>query len=124
MPEAAFGLIETVALGTVISSGPRGLEATHLPFMIDRHRGAHGTLVSHLARANPHALSIEQGADCLVIFHGPHGFISSSWYPGRPAEAGARNNAPTWNFAVVHANIPLATLMSDLNQCRRTEEPQ
>jgi transcriptional regulator len=40
----------------------------------------------------------------MVMFTGPHGFISSSWYPGRPAEGGARNNAPTWNFAMVHAH--------------------
>jgi transcriptional regulator len=100
--EAPFELIDWVTTGTIVSHGPDGLVASHLPFMVDRQRGDNGTLVSHLARANEHAALIEAGLDCIVMFSGPHGFISSSWYPGRADEGGARNNAPTWNFAVVH----------------------
>ena len=96
VPEAAR-LIETVRLGTLVTQGPERLMASHLPFLLDRERGPHGTLVSHLARANSHAGLIEAGEPCLVVFLGPHGYISSSWYP-------QRDSAPTWNFAVVHAH--------------------
>jgi transcriptional regulator len=58
---------------------------------------SHGTLLGHFARANPH---VEQapGAESIAIFHGPHAYVSPSWY-AEPAVA-----VPTWNYAVVHAH--------------------
>jgi transcriptional regulator len=69
--------------------------ATHLPFMLDADRGAQGTLLVHMARANPHWKSFGED-EVLVIFSGPHGYVSPSWYePG--------NAVPTWNYVAVHA---------------------
>jgi len=99
-PEDVFGLIEAAAFATFVTAELRGLAASHLPFMLDRMRGPNGTLISHLAAANPHSLHIGEGRPSLAIFHGPHGYISSSWYPRKPA----RDSAPTWNFAVVHCH--------------------
>ncbi|QKC91960.1 FMN-binding negative transcriptional regulator [Mesorhizobium sp. NZP2234] len=104
--DAVFGLIEAAAFATVVTSGPQGLVVSHLPFVLDRTRGANGTLVSHLARANPHNELIAQGLETVAVFQGPHGYISSSWYPRNPV----RDSAPTWNFAVVHCHgrpVPL-----------------
>jgi len=104
--DEAFGLIEATAFATVVTSGPKGLAVSHLPFVLDRTRGANGTLVSHVAGANPHSALIAQGRETVAIFQGPHGYISSSWYPRNPA----RDSAPTWNFAVVHCHghpVPL-----------------
>jgi len=70
--------------------------ATHLPFLLDAQRGPHGTLLAHLARANPQWRDFENGAEALVIFQGPHAYISPSWYATHPS-------VPTWNYAVVHA---------------------
>ncbi|HEX5133323.1 MAG TPA: FMN-binding negative transcriptional regulator, partial [Candidatus Krumholzibacteria bacterium] len=70
--------------------------ATHLPFMIDTGRGPHGTLVAHMARANPHWRAFEGAAPSLVVFMGPHSYISPAWYHDRVT-------VPTWNYAVVHA---------------------
>lgn len=95
-----FGLIEAAAVATVVTSGPQGLVVSHLPFVLDRTRGENGTLVSHLARANPHSALIAEGRETVAIFQGPHGYISPSWYPRRPV----RDSAPTWNFAVVHCH--------------------
>ncbi|MEI8700338.1 MAG: FMN-binding negative transcriptional regulator [Mesorhizobium sp.] len=95
-----FGLIEAAAFATVVTSGPEGLVASHLPIVLDRKRGANGTLVSHLARQNPHSALIAEGRETIAIFHGPHGYISPSWYPRNPV----RDSAPTWNFAVVHCH--------------------
>lgn len=104
--DAVFGLIEAAAFATVVTSGPQGLVVSHLPFVLDRTRGANGTLVSHLARANPHSELIAQDRETVAVFQGPHGYISSSWYPRNPV----RDSAPTWNFAVVHCHgnpVPL-----------------
>ena len=52
-------------------------------------------LLAHMARANPHWRQLaEAKADALVIFQGPHAYVSPSLYsdPG----------VPTWNYAVVH----------------------
>ncbi|CCV13133.1 FMN-binding negative transcriptional regulator [Mesorhizobium sp. STM 4661] len=95
-----FGLIKAAAFATVVTSGPQGLVASHLPFVLDRERGPNGTLVSHLARQNPHSALVSEGRETIAVFQGPHGYISSSWYPRDPV----RDSAPTWNFAVVHCH--------------------
>ncbi len=68
--------------------------ATHLPFLLHRTRGTKGTLIGHMARANPHRELL--GAESLVIFQGPHAYVSPSWYEDAPA-------VPTWNYIAVHA---------------------
>src|SRR5690606_7955612 len=103
-----FDMIDRLTFATMITHGSRGLQASHLTFLVDRERGPHGTLVSHLAVANEHAELIAEQRESLVIFQGPHGYISSSWYPAAPV----RDSAPTWNFAVVHCHgrpVPLGT---------------
>lgn len=99
-------LIRQNMFATLVSYGPGGLLASHLPFLLDCDRGSKGTLTSHLAAANPHAQLLAEGAETLVIFQGVHGYISSSWYPALPV----RDSAPTWNFAVIHCRGKIATL--------------
>jgi len=72
--------------------------ASHLPFLLDETRGPQGTLLAHMARANPQWRDFEgQGdGDALVVFQGAHGYVSPSWYP-------PGNNVPTWNYLAVHA---------------------
>ncbi|RWP37636.1 FMN-binding negative transcriptional regulator [Mesorhizobium sp.] len=98
--DEVFSLIDATAFATVVTSGPQGLVASHLPFVLDQKRGVNGTLVSHLARQNPHSALIAEGRETIAIFQGPHGYISPSWYPRNPV----RDSAPTWNFAVVHCH--------------------
>ncbi|RWP60691.1 MAG: FMN-binding negative transcriptional regulator [Mesorhizobium sp.] len=98
--DEVFSLIDAAAFATVVTSGPQGLVASHLPFVLDQKRGVNGTLVSHLARQNPHSALIAEGRETIAIFQGPHGYISPSWYPRNPV----RDSAPTWNFAVVHCH--------------------
>jgi transcriptional regulator len=71
--------------------------ATHLPFMVDEHRGPAGTLIAHMAKANPHWRGFEGAAPSLVVFMGPHAYISPAWYEDQAT-------VPTWNYAVVHAS--------------------
>jgi len=70
--------------------------STLLPFMIDTDRGPLGTLVAHMARANPHWKAFAGAAPSLVVFQGPHAYISPAWYREQVT-------VPTWNYAVVHA---------------------
>lgn len=95
-PEALQALIETYNFATLISHTPDGLAATHVPMLLDTARGPHGTLVTHLARNNPHAPALD-GADTLVVFQGPHAYVSPSLYATHPS-------VPTWNYATVHAH--------------------
>jgi transcriptional regulator len=73
------------------------LMATHLPFMLDTERGEHGTLIAHMARANPQWQAFNREQEVLVIFSGPHAYVSPSWYEAAPT------NVPTWNYTAVHA---------------------
>jgi transcriptional regulator len=70
------------------------LAASHLPCLIEE-RGDKLVLVMHMARANPQWQSFF-GDDALVVFSGPHAYVSPRWYERAPA-------VPTWNYAAVHA---------------------
>jgi len=87
-------------LATVVSQGANGLQASHLPLLLEPDEGQYGTLYGHFARANPHWRDLEGGAEALVIFQGPEAYISPSWYPAK-AEHG--KVVPTWNYIAVHA---------------------
>ena len=86
------------ALLVTAAAGPP--EASHLPFLFDPGRGPKGTLVAHLARANPQGRELErlaaEGGQALVVFQGPHAYVSPNWYGAAPA-------VPTWNYLAVHA---------------------
>lgn len=98
----AQDFIDQYNFGVLVSSG---LVGTHLPFVLKREEGAVGTLYGHFARANPHWQAVE-GEDVLVIFTGPHAYISPTWYDKAPA-------VPTWNYAAVHAYGTLHLLTAD-----------
>jgi len=93
---AAHELIERHPFGTLIVGLDGRLEATHLPFLLDRSKGANGALRAHMARANPAWRAFETGAEALAIFLGPEGYISPDWYD-------SAQQVPTWNYVAVHA---------------------
>lgn len=71
--------------------------ATHLPFLVEGAPGAE-KLVAHMARANPHWRYFPEGGDAaesLVVFAGPHAYVSPRWYATKKA-------VPTWNYTAVH----------------------
>jgi len=87
--------IEQNSFGLLVSSVDGVPFATHVPFLLDRATGPHGTLVGHLARANPHGRTAA-GQTALAVFTGPHAYISPTWYE-------AEQVVPTWNYTAVHA---------------------
>ncbi len=79
----------------LISNTDEGPFATHVPVVI-REDGERVTIRGHVAKANPHWRYIEQRPKCLMIFHGPHAYISPTNYV-------TKENVPTWNYGAVHA---------------------
>jgi transcriptional regulator len=92
--------VERYSFATLVINTRDGLVANHLPMLLDRARGALGTLVGHVARANPVWREPLSETPALAIFHGPHQYISPSWYASRNT---TREVVPTWNYGVVHA---------------------
>jgi transcriptional regulator len=90
-------LVHDHPFATLITAHASEPLVTHLPLLHVADSEPHGTLHGHFARANPHA-RIPVGAESIAIFHGPHAYVSPSWYAD-PAGA-----VPTWNYAVVHAH--------------------
>jgi transcriptional regulator len=91
-------LLRAHPLATWVVQGADGLVVNHIPFLIDADRGPFGTLVGHVARANP---VWRQLAASVAVFQGPQAYVSPNWYPSKHAHGKA---VPTWNYAVVHAH--------------------
>jgi transcriptional regulator len=113
-PDVLHALIREHSFATLVSQVDGQLFATHLPFLLDPARGPNGTLRGHMARANPHWHSFSEGEPALVIFQGPHAYISPSWYLAEQA-------VPTWNYSAVHA-YGTPSVVSDWNAVRRLLE--
>jgi transcriptional regulator len=96
-PEVLIAHIERHDFGMLISRGEGGIEASHIPFLVEGGtEGAALILKGHLARANPQVAHLAAGGEVLAIFAGPHAYVSPTWYRAGPS-------VPTWNYADVHA---------------------
>ena len=93
-------LMRAHPLATLVTQGPDGLDANHIPLQLDAGAGPNGTLRGHVARANPLATDATVNRKILVIFKGPDCYISPSGYATK-AEHG--KVVPTWNYVAVHA---------------------
>jgi transcriptional regulator len=123
-------LVQDHPLGTLVSHGPDGLDAEHIPFEFDADAGPLGLLTAHVARANPLWQRCQTGTPVLVVFHGPQAYISPNWYPSKHE---AHRQVPTWNYEVVHAHGTLAIrdderfvrgLVARLTRRHEAAEPQ
>jgi transcriptional regulator len=98
--ERVHALVDAHPLASIVSAGPSGPDADHVPLLLDATRGAEGTLRGHVSRSNPMWKALD-GATVLAIFRGPDLYVTPSWYPSK-SERG--EVVPTWNYAVVHAH--------------------
>jgi transcriptional regulator len=87
-------------LAVLITHGEQGLQASHLPLLLNTDEGPNGTLYGHFAKANPQWKDLQNGAEALVIFPGVDAYVSPGLYPSK-AEHG--KVVPTWNYVAVHA---------------------
>lgn len=107
-------LIREHPLGMLVTATASGLEAEHLPFVLEAERGPSGTLLAHVARANPVWRAVDEGDAVMVVFRGVQGYISPSWYPSKHEH---HRHVPTWNYEVVHVHGRIRVL-DDTNAVR------
>lgn len=104
---AHFNIPDAATLQALVQAHPLATWATvvdglpvvnHVPFRLDPSRGEHGTLVGHVARANP---VWRQPGPSVLAFQGAQAYVSPGWYPSKHEHGKV---VPTWNYAVVHAH--------------------
>ncbi|WP_028775906.1 FMN-binding negative transcriptional regulator [Shimazuella kribbensis] len=87
------GFIKANSFGTLITTKKGRPIATHLPLEL-QEKGEEVYITGHLAYGNPQWRTLETCEECLIIYQGPHAYVSSSWYE--------KENVPTWNYQAVH----------------------
>lgn len=98
-PARIAALIRAHRFGLLVTQGPRGIEASHIPFLLSGP-DEDFVLSGHLAAANPQCAALA-GGEALAVFGGPHAYVSPGWYRTQPA-------VPTWDYAAVHVSGRLA----------------
>ena len=94
--KAIMAFMRQFDFAVVVSHSPEvGLVVSHVPVLI-REVGSELQIVGHVARGNSHWRLMDRQTESMVIFQGPHAYVSPTWYAVSPA-------VPTWNYAVVHA---------------------
>jgi len=91
---AALAFMRANPFAILVSTAGQSPFATHVPVVI-REYGERLVIRGHVAKANPHWKFLQDHSTCLIIFHGPHAYVSPSNYETREA-------VPTWNYAAVH----------------------
>ena len=97
-------LLRTIAaypFGALVLRGPNGLDANHVPFLIDEAKGRPTRLLAHVARANPMWQESTDADEALVIFRADDAYVSPNWYPSKHQ---FHRQVPTWNYRVVHVH--------------------
>jgi len=92
--------IANTRLALLVSNGEQGLQATHVPLLLDPNAGAKGTLYGHVARGNKQWRDLESGAEVLLVFPGADAYVSPGYYPSKAENP---RTVPTWNYVAVHA---------------------
>ena len=97
--DSLYGLIRAQPLGMLITNGPEGLDANHLPFELEV--GERAVLHGHVARNNPVWQDVADGSEVLVVFRAGDAYISPNWFPSKHE---LHKQVPTWNYKVVHVH--------------------
>ena len=95
-PQLLLEVMQRYSFATLISTLDGAPFATHIPVLTRMIDGA-VQIEGHMARANPHWRALQNMPQALVIFHGPHTYISPTLFK-------SKNRVPTWNYIAVHAS--------------------
>ena len=98
--EVLHQLIHERSQAVLVTLGAEGLNANHVPFLLDLDEPPLGTLRAHVARANPMWRDFTGEVDALAIFEGPQAYITPSWYRSKEEHGKV---VPTYNYITVHA---------------------
>ena len=96
--------IRAARLASLVTFGETGIEASHVPMLIDPEPAPWGTIYGHIARTNPQWQRFDAAVPALAIFLGPEAYVSPAWYPTKQQTGKV---VPTWNYVAVHAYGPL-----------------
>jgi transcriptional regulator len=102
--ERIVALITVNPFGVMVTQTAGGMDASHVPFVVER-AGESLLLSAHLAAANAQCATLD-GGQALAIFSGPHAYITPGWYRTQPA-------VPTWDYAAVHVHGRLEPVSED-----------
>ncbi|MGB8065568.1 MAG: FMN-binding negative transcriptional regulator [Candidatus Sulfotelmatobacter sp.] len=91
----AIAFMRAHPFAILVSTTNDGPFATHVPVVI-RETAGHTLIRGHVAKANPHWRYLQEESHCLMIFHGPHAYVS-------PTNYATQENVPTWNYGAAHA---------------------
>ena len=123
--EVLADAVRQIGFATLVTTG---LEANHLPMLLQDAQDGKQVLRGHVARADP--VWKAGDGEALAIFLGPHAYVSPNWYPSK-AETGKA--VPTWNYITVHARGSIrwvqdadwlhthVTALSDAHEASRAE---
>ena len=125
-------VIQSCDFALLVTSVDGELQASHLPLLFLPDREPHGVLRGHIARGNPQWRALQrlqnEGGEALVIFQGPHAYVSPSWY----GAAAVERSVPTWNYLAVHAygrpsliedEAEVCALLDDLTAVQEAGQP-
>jgi len=126
--ERLHEVLRGAGLATLVTMGTGGLDASHVPLLLEPEPGPLGRLVGHVARANPQWRDTPDGSPALAIVLGPDAYVTPAWYPSK--REGGRV-VPTWNYLAIHAHgtvrffeeperlLELVTRLTDRNEQQR-----
>jgi transcriptional regulator len=98
--EVMQALVAAQPLCTLVTLSEAGLVADQIPMLLRADQGPLGTLVGHVARANPLWQATRLDLPVLLLFQGPQHYVSPGWYPSKQEHGKV---VPTWNYVVVQA---------------------
>jgi len=107
-----FNFMRNFNFATLVTAGKEIPKASQLPLIIHRNHAGSVILGGHLSRRNDHWRDFENIDEALVIFSGPHSYISPSWYKNSDLP-------PTWNYSTVHA-YGLPNIIHDEDKVRHS----
>ncbi|PKR85283.1 FMN-binding negative transcriptional regulator [Heyndrickxia camelliae] len=106
--DEVWDFVQKNSFGTIVTTNHGKPIATHLPLQLRKEEEDY-YITGHIAYGNPQWKAFETSEDVLIIFQGPHAYISSSWYE--------KENVPTWNYQAVHVYGTVSILdKEDLKQ--------
>ena len=97
---AMHAAIRQARIGTLVTLGEDGMEASHVPMLVDPEPTPYGTLRGHVSKGNPQWRRTKADVPALAMFLGPNAYITPSWYETKRQTGKV---VPTWNYVAVHA---------------------
>lgn len=98
-PEQAVAVLAAGSAGDLVTNGPDGPVATHVPMLYEPAPDGPGRLIGHLSLVNDQwRAAVDAPVEALFIVHGPGDYVEADWLSTPDAKS-----VPTWNYVTVHA---------------------